>query len=75
MALPTLWTQKIFRPFGDTSPISLTAHLPPEEDAKVLCLTCSDLRHVLYTIYSRSASSEHLWFEPTARRLMPFSPT
>jgi len=75
MAYPTLWTQKIFRPFGNTSPISLTAHLPLEEDADILCLTCNDMRHILYTIHCRSASSEYPSFEPTDHSFTMFSPT
>ncbi|KAF9782514.1 hypothetical protein BJ322DRAFT_225106 [Thelephora terrestris] len=57
MALPTLWSKKILRPFGNTSPIPLTAHLPLEEDAHILCLTCSDLRHILYSIYCCNSAS------------------
>ena len=74
MALPTLWAKKIFRPFGSTSPTSLTAHLPLEEDANILCLTCSDLRHILYTIYCRSVPSEFRPLELTIRRFMISSP-
>ena len=74
MANPTLWTQKSFRPFGNISPISLTAHLLLEEDADILCLTYSNLHHILYTIHCRSVPSEHRSFRLIDHRFTMFSP-
>ncbi|KAH6869603.1 hypothetical protein BKA70DRAFT_1242317 [Coprinopsis sp. MPI-PUGE-AT-0042] len=41
-----------FYPIGNTSAVSLTVDLPPEEPAKLLLLGCGDPRNVLFTIFT-----------------------
>jgi hypothetical protein len=51
MSHPTFWPKKsFFYPIGNTPPVSLTDHLPPEGAATILLLGCGDPRHILYTI-------------------------
>ncbi|KXN86114.1 hypothetical protein AN958_10481 [Leucoagaricus sp. SymC.cos] len=51
MSHPTFWPSRtFFYPIGNTPPICLTDHLPPEEDATILLLGCGDPRSILYTI-------------------------
>lgn len=42
----------MFYPMGNTSAISLTQDLSPEQDADVLLLGCGDPRNILFTAYS-----------------------
>lgn len=52
MAHPLDWPGAYyFYPIGNTSAISLTRDLPPEDPANMLLLGCGDARNVLYTIY------------------------
>ncbi|KAH6869723.1 hypothetical protein BKA70DRAFT_1210708 [Coprinopsis sp. MPI-PUGE-AT-0042] len=47
------WPSKYyFYPIGNTSAVSLTGDLPPEEPAKLLLLGCGDPRNVLFTIFT-----------------------
>ncbi|KAF9448971.1 hypothetical protein P691DRAFT_704001 [Macrolepiota fuliginosa MF-IS2] len=51
MSHPTSWpSDTSFYPIGNTPPICLTDHLPPEVDAKILLLGCGDPRNILYTV-------------------------
>ncbi|KAF5364067.1 hypothetical protein D9756_000165 [Leucocoprinus leucothites] len=51
MSHPTFWPRKtFFYPIGNTPPICLTDHLPPEDDATILLLGCGDPRSILYTV-------------------------
>ena len=53
MSHPFFWPGRyFFYPIGNTSAVSLTRHLPPQERANLLLLGCGDPRHVLYTIFS-----------------------
>ncbi|KAH6869719.1 hypothetical protein BKA70DRAFT_1171851 [Coprinopsis sp. MPI-PUGE-AT-0042] len=46
------WPSKYhFYPIGNTSAVSLTGDLPPEEPARLLLLGCGDPRNVLFTIF------------------------
>ncbi|KAL0950293.1 hypothetical protein HGRIS_010272 [Hohenbuehelia grisea] len=44
-----------FYPIGNTAPVSLTQHLPPEEPATVLLLGCGDPRNILFTVHTDHA--------------------
>ncbi|KAH6899519.1 hypothetical protein BKA70DRAFT_735204 [Coprinopsis sp. MPI-PUGE-AT-0042] len=47
------WPSKYyFYPIGNTSAVSLSGDLPPEEPAKLLLLGCGDPRNVLFTIFT-----------------------
>ena len=53
MAHPVLWpTKTFFYPVGNTSPVSLLQHVPPEDSADILLLGCGDPRNILYTIHA-----------------------
>jgi Domain of unknown function (DUF4470) len=53
MAQLLFWPSKYnFYPIGNTSAVSLTGDLPPEEPANLLLLGCGDPRNVLFTIYT-----------------------
>ncbi|KAF8593184.1 hypothetical protein BDV93DRAFT_393786, partial [Ceratobasidium sp. AG-I] len=53
MSHPTVWmAHTMFYPMGNTSAISLTQDLSPEQDADILLLGCGDPRNILLTIYS-----------------------
>jgi Domain of unknown function (DUF4470) len=53
------WPSKYyFYPIGNTSAVSLTGDLPPEEPAKLLLLGCGDPRNVLFTIYTEPPIGE-----------------
>lgn len=41
-----------FYPVGNTSPIFLLQHVPPEDDADILLLGCGDPRNILYSLYA-----------------------
>jgi Domain of unknown function (DUF4470) len=45
-----------FYPLGNTPAVCLTQDLPPEEPASILLLGCGDVRNILFTTYSDSAS-------------------
>mgnify|MGYP002403651946 FL=1 len=52
MAHPLIWPSKyFFYPIGNTSAVSLTMDIAPEEPAKMLLLGCGDPRNVLYTMF------------------------
>ncbi|EKM57491.1 uncharacterized protein PHACADRAFT_158588 [Phanerochaete carnosa HHB-10118-sp] len=48
-------TKTAFYPIGNTSPISLLQHTPPEDDADILLLDCGDPRNILHTVYANGA--------------------
>lgn len=51
MSHPTFWPKNpSFYPIGNTPPVCLTDHLPPEQDALILLLGCGDPRNILYTV-------------------------
>lgn len=53
MAHLLVWPSKyFFYAIGNTSAVSLTADLSPEEPARILLLGCGDPRNVLYTIFT-----------------------
>lgn len=53
MAHHLTWPGKyFFYPIGNTSAMSLTRDIAPEEDVNLLLLGCGDPRHVLYTLYN-----------------------
>ncbi|PPR04635.1 hypothetical protein CVT24_011853 [Panaeolus cyanescens] len=57
MAHPAIYPKKtFFYPVGNTPAISLTKHLPPEENADILLLGCGDARHIIYTVHSEMSS-------------------
>ncbi|KAG2152952.1 hypothetical protein DEU56DRAFT_958244 [Suillus clintonianus] len=59
MAHPAIWRGKVyFYPIGNTSAVSLAQDLCPTEKADMLLLGCGDPRHILYTVYTNSASSQ-----------------
>lgn len=59
MAHPLFWPgQYYFYPIGNTSAVSLTRDLPPEEPANILLLGCGDPRNVLYTIFCEPKHGE-----------------
>ncbi|RPB20395.1 hypothetical protein L211DRAFT_893445 [Terfezia boudieri ATCC MYA-4762] len=45
-----------FYAFGNTPPVLLTEHLPPEESVNALLLGCGDPRSILYTVHVTAAS-------------------
>ena len=52
MAKLLSWPSKyFFYAIGNTSAVTLTSDLPPEEPAKVLLLGCGDPRNVLHTVF------------------------
>ncbi|GJE85046.1 DUF4470 and zf-MYND domain-containing protein [Phanerochaete sordida] len=59
MAHTVYWPWKpFFYPIGNTSPVSLFQHIPPEDDADILLLGCGDPRNMLYSIYARGEGGE-----------------
>ncbi|THH20183.1 hypothetical protein EW146_g1126 [Bondarzewia mesenterica] len=57
MAHPLVWPGKyFFYPISNTSSVSLTRDLAPEEHANILLLGCGDPTNVLYTIFSEPQS-------------------
>ncbi|KAJ3505931.1 hypothetical protein NMY22_g17411 [Coprinellus aureogranulatus] len=51
MSHPLIWPSKTyFYPIGNTSAISVTADLSPEEPANILLLGCGDPRNILHTV-------------------------
>lgn len=53
MSHPLFWLSKqFFYPIGNTSAISLTQDLSPEQTADILLLGCGDPRNILFTLYS-----------------------
>lgn len=57
MAHALVWpTSHDFFPIGNTSAVSLTNDLPPDEPARVLQLGCGDPRNILFTIYTQKAN-------------------
>ncbi|KAF9448223.1 hypothetical protein P691DRAFT_781245 [Macrolepiota fuliginosa MF-IS2] len=51
MSHTAFWPKENFYyPIGNTPPVCLTDHLPPEVDAKILLLGCGDPRNILYTV-------------------------
>ncbi|KAJ3510650.1 hypothetical protein NMY22_g15914 [Coprinellus aureogranulatus] len=51
MSHPLIWPSKtFFYPIGNTSAVSVTADLVPEEPANVLLLGCGDPRNILHTV-------------------------
>ncbi|GJE85068.1 DUF4470 and zf-MYND domain-containing protein [Phanerochaete sordida] len=53
MAHTVCWPGKsFFYPIGNTSPVSLLQHVPPEDDADILLLGCGDPRNILYSLYA-----------------------
>ncbi|KAG2043708.1 hypothetical protein BDR03DRAFT_1087208 [Suillus americanus] len=59
MTHPVLWRGKpFFYPIGNTSAVCVTQDLCPSEKADVLLLGCGDPRHILYTVYANSTSSQ-----------------
>ncbi|EKM57486.1 uncharacterized protein PHACADRAFT_170742 [Phanerochaete carnosa HHB-10118-sp] len=65
MAHTVYWPAKtFFYPVGNTSPISLLQHVPPEDDADILLLGCGDPRSILYTIHASGVDQT-----PTKRKL------
>ncbi|KIP04368.1 hypothetical protein PHLGIDRAFT_76054 [Phlebiopsis gigantea 11061_1 CR5-6] len=53
MAHPVFWpTKSFFYPIGNTSPVSLLQHVPPENDADILLLGCGDPRNLLYSLHA-----------------------
>ncbi|EKM57497.1 uncharacterized protein PHACADRAFT_206398 [Phanerochaete carnosa HHB-10118-sp] len=53
MAHPVFWPTKTFYyPVGNTCPMLLLQHVPPESDAAILLLGCGDPRSILHTVYS-----------------------
>ncbi|GJE85069.1 DUF4470 and zf-MYND domain-containing protein [Phanerochaete sordida] len=65
MAHTVFWPGKMFfYPIGNTSPVSLLQHVPPEDDADILLLGCGDPRNILYSLY---ASGEDV--KPEKRKL------
>ncbi|GJE85110.1 DUF4470 and zf-MYND domain-containing protein [Phanerochaete sordida] len=54
MAYSVVWpSQSAFYPVGNTTPISLLQHTPPEDDVSILLLGCGDPRSILYTLDAR----------------------
>lgn len=61
MAHPVLWPKNtFFYPIGNTSAISLTETLPPEEPGTILLLGCGDPRSILFTVHSETTLSTSL---------------
>ncbi|TEB27907.1 hypothetical protein FA13DRAFT_1666645 [Coprinellus micaceus] len=57
MSHPLIWPSKtFFYPIGNTSAVSVTADLPPEEPACVLLLGCGDPRNILHTVATETHS-------------------
>ncbi|KAF5334453.1 hypothetical protein D9611_014489 [Ephemerocybe angulata] len=53
MSHPLIWPSKsFFYAIGNTSAVSVTMDLSPDEPARILLLGCGDPRNVLYTIYT-----------------------
>ncbi|KAF8597207.1 hypothetical protein BDV93DRAFT_527568 [Ceratobasidium sp. AG-I] len=53
MSHPLVWmAQTMFYPMGNTTAVSLTQDLSPEQDADILLLGCGDPRNILFTTYS-----------------------
>ena len=70
MSHPLYWPGKyFFYPIGNTSAVSLTRDLPPEERANILILGCGDPRNVLYTIYSEDAQCQSFQSTYTSNNL------
>jgi len=63
MAQPIFWSkQPFFYPIGNTTPVSLTQALSPEEDGLLLLLGCGDIRNILYTVHADVGNGEWLLF-------------
>jgi len=63
MAQPIFWSkQPFFYPIGNTTPVSLTQALSPEEDGLLLLLGCGDIRNILYTVHADVGNGEGLLF-------------
>jgi len=61
MSHPTFWHNKtFFYPIGNTPPVCLTEHVPPEQDATILLLGCGDPRSILYTVAIDHGAREFL---------------
>ncbi len=61
MSHPVFWPKKtFFYPIGNTPPICLTEHLPPEQAAIILLLGCGDPRSILYTVTVDHGAREFL---------------
>ncbi|KAG0693811.1 hypothetical protein DFH29DRAFT_1006913 [Suillus ampliporus] len=59
MAHPVLWRGNVlFYPIGNTSAVCLMQDICPTEKADMLLLGCGDPRHIIYTVYTNSASSQ-----------------
>ncbi|GJE85091.1 DUF4470 and zf-MYND domain-containing protein [Phanerochaete sordida] len=68
MAKTLVWpAYRAFCPLGNTSPISLLGHMPPEQDASILLLGCGDPRNVLFTLQAHGAN------QPSASRKLDFT--
>ncbi|EKM57621.1 uncharacterized protein PHACADRAFT_206512 [Phanerochaete carnosa HHB-10118-sp] len=60
MSHPIRWQRAYdFHPIGHTPPTSLVRDIPPEKDANILILQCSDPHYIFYTLYS-SGSDDSL---------------
>ncbi|KAF8451425.1 hypothetical protein BGX38DRAFT_1329678 [Terfezia claveryi] len=53
---PVLRKINFFYAFGNTPPVLLTEHLPPEESVNALLLGCGDPRSILYTVHVTAES-------------------
>ncbi|KAJ2927552.1 hypothetical protein H1R20_g9535, partial [Candolleomyces eurysporus] len=61
MAHPLIWPSKyFFYAIGNTSAVSVTMDLSPEEPARILLLGCGDPRNILYTVFTEKPNSERL---------------
>ncbi|KAF8163380.1 hypothetical protein B0H34DRAFT_795096 [Crassisporium funariophilum] len=59
MAHPVIWPRNnYFYPIGNNSPVCLTRHLAPEENADLLLLGCGDPRSILNTIHTDLGSGD-----------------
>jgi hypothetical protein len=64
-----------FYPVGNTPAVCLTQDLSCEQGADILLLGCGDVRNILFTTYSDSASSQSTLLRGTSEALLMQSRT
>ena len=63
MVHPLVWPGKYyFYPIGNTSAVSLSTDIAPEDPARILLLGCGDPRNVLYTIFTEAPNCSFFFF-------------